>query len=194
MLVWLNGPFGVGKSTTAERMAALRPRCRHYDAESVGSMLRANLTGVRIGDFQHLAAWRRLVPEVARDITELTGDQLVMVQSVLVQDYRTELVAGLRAAGFSVLNVLLDIEPDQLHQRIDDDQAFRRAVALGTLEPGAIQWRHDHVAAYTSERDALRSQSDVVLDAGRLDASAVTAAVLERLPSDWGLDPAEPIP
>ena len=64
MILWLNGTFGVGKTTTSRCIAEVSAEWHPFDPEWVGYMLRANLDGVPFDDFQDLAAWRRLVPHV----------------------------------------------------------------------------------------------------------------------------------
>ncbi|MFZ0324133.1 MAG: hypothetical protein WAN48_08395, partial [Actinomycetes bacterium] len=62
MILWLNGPFGGGKTSTAEALAAARPQWRVFDPEVVGYFLRAALPDVTdVDDFQDLPAWRPLV-------------------------------------------------------------------------------------------------------------------------------------
>lgn len=51
MLVWINGTFGVGKTTTARAVVARSDRHRIFDPESVGDMLVQSLRGVEITDF-----------------------------------------------------------------------------------------------------------------------------------------------
>ena len=40
MIVFINGPFGVGKTTVAERLVGRLPGSLLFDAELVGSFLR----------------------------------------------------------------------------------------------------------------------------------------------------------
>jgi len=47
-------------------------------------MLRANLSDLEFGAFQDLSPWRALVPHVEREITDLTGDNLIAVQASCV--------------------------------------------------------------------------------------------------------------
>jgi len=43
MIVFLNGPFGVGKSTTARILTTLLPHAVHYNPEHIGAGLRTAL-------------------------------------------------------------------------------------------------------------------------------------------------------
>ena len=85
MIVWLNGTFGVGKTTTAKLMEA-RGSWRAFDPEHVGYMLAANLRDQSFDDFQELQPWRSLVPAVAEEIYRYTNQPLLAVQTVLVRE------------------------------------------------------------------------------------------------------------
>jgi adenylate kinase family enzyme len=43
MIIWLNGTFGAGKTTTARELVATTPGARLFDPELVGYLLRAIL-------------------------------------------------------------------------------------------------------------------------------------------------------
>jgi cytidylate kinase len=180
--LWVNGPFGAGKSSTAERLVALRPTFRVFDAEWVGYMLAANLQGVVLRDFQDLPAWRRLVPVVAREVADHTSDRLVVVQTVLNRDYWTEIAAGLMANGLPVFHVLLDAETSALRHRIEHDEDVHAQIAAGTIDPAALQWRLDHIDAYVAARDWLTAAADLVVDTTPLDVIGVAEAILHELP------------
>ncbi|GAA1918946.1 hypothetical protein GCM10009837_50220 [Streptomyces durmitorensis] len=78
MIVWVNGSFGVGKTTTSERLVELIPASRLFDTEEVGYMLHHVLGPLQEeADFQHWTPWRRLVVETARELLAYTGDTLV---------------------------------------------------------------------------------------------------------------------
>ena len=66
MIVWINGPFGVGKSTTSGLLAAAWPQAIEFDPEVLGYVLRRwQPDGLQIDDFQDLSVWRCLVRETA---------------------------------------------------------------------------------------------------------------------------------
>lgn len=168
MIVWLNGTFGVGKTTASSYLAAGDSRLRHFDPEWVGYMLANNLSDHAVTDFQHYPSWRRLVPLVAHEIVQFTGQHLVAAQTVLVEDYWRELVAGLADLGHEVFHVLLDADSSTLHTRIDTDEQ----------EPAHIRpWRHKHVETFESALEWLRPAADLVVDTGDLDADATAMKI-----------------
>ncbi|WP_127480210.1 ATP-binding protein [Nocardioides pantholopis] len=157
MIVWLNGAFGAGKTTTSGRLVTLSARLRAFDPEWVGYLLATNLADHEVSDFQHYPSWRRLVPVVADELVRVTGQHLVAAQSVLVEEYWQEIRAGLAGLGHDVFHVVLDADAQTLHARIDADQE----------QPERIRpWRHRHVDAYQTALDWLAPSADLVIDTG----------------------------
>lgn len=171
MIIWLNGTFGAGKTTTARHLVDGRSGLRLYDPETVGQLLAYHLPDHEFSDFQQLPSWRALVPVVADELSSATGQDLVAVQTVLDQGYWNELGDGLSAHGQSVLHVVLDADPDTLLARIDADPEGR----------DIRRWRHDHVAPYAAARGWLLKAADLVVNTGTLSASQAAAAILARL-------------
>ncbi|SDT38558.1 AAA family ATPase [Jiangella sp. DSM 45060] len=167
MIVWLNGTFGAGKTTTAKELTALLPDARILDSEYVGYMLRHVLGSVPVDDFQEWPPWRGLVVETAAQVHAYVGGTLVVPQTVLVEAYWQELRTGLEKAGLPVHLVLLHADDDTLRRRIDGD----------TVEAGARQWRLDHLAPYAAALPWLRPAADTVVDT----AGAEPHAVAERV-------------
>ncbi|SDU62076.1 AAA family ATPase [Jiangella alkaliphila] len=167
MIVWLNGTFGAGKTTTAKELTALLPSARVFDAEYVGFMLRHVLGSVPVDDFQARPPWRGLVVETAAQVHAYVGGTLVAPQTVLVEEYWQELRTGLEKAGLPVHLVLLHTDDDTLRRRIDGD----------TVEAGARQWRLDHLAPYAAALPWLRRAADTVVDTARTEPRAVAERV-----------------
>ena len=142
-----------------------------FDPEHVGYMLQAILSDVirdrGITDFQQLAAWRRLVPQVARSVVDATASELVIVQSVMVEEYWHELRCGMLAVGLPVLHVVLEADEDTLRHRIETDE----------LEPGARQWRLDHLAEFSDARSWMVASADLVLDSTNLSVAEAAEAI-----------------
>ena len=114
-------------------------------------MLMANLSGLDVYDFQDLSTWRTLVPTVAAEIASLTGDNLIAVQTVLVEDYWLELQRRMGAHRLEVRHVLLDADNETLRARISADDTAR-------------QWRLDHSDAYESARYWMTARADLIVD------------------------------
>jgi hypothetical protein len=152
MIVWLNGTFGAGKTTTSKLLTGLLPGARIFDSESVGYMLRPVFADIRVRDFQDYPPWRPLVVATAAQILGYVGGTLVIPQSVLVRPYWTELSEGLAQAGVPVRHFVLHADRAELARRIEQD----------SVEVRARQWRLDHLADYEAALPWLREAGEIV--------------------------------
>jgi hypothetical protein len=96
VIIWLNGTFGAGKTTTATYLAGRLANARHFDPEQVGYLLMRTLEDHEFKDFQDLPPWRELVPVFTETIARFTGQHLIAVQTVLREDYWHELTEGFK--------------------------------------------------------------------------------------------------
>ena len=167
--MWLNGPFGVGKTATAHLVRQVQSGWRHFDPEWVGFMLRANLDGWPVDDFQDLPPWRRLVPQVARGIIDLTGDPLLAVQTVLNQVIWNDLRRGFADHRLEVTHVLLDVDENALRARIEADESDPR-------RPGMAARAH---RPSTDQRGSwLTASADLVVDTTDIPAMEVAMRIV----------------
>ncbi|WP_197521872.1 AAA family ATPase [Nocardia sp. 852002-20019_SCH5090214] len=173
LFVWLNGGFGAGKTSIAKELVAADPQhWRLFDPEFVGFMLRAQFPDVEVDDFQDLPSWRRLVPFVADDIATETGQNLVIVQTVLNHRYWTEIANGIAELEYSLRHVLVDVSPKTLRQRISEDEVLYRAAS----------WRLQQVPTYINARsDWLADTADLVIDANSLSPRRAAGEIIEAI-------------
>lgn len=172
MIVWLNGAFGVGKTTAAGEVAKLLPSPRVQNPELLGCVLGQTVGRLQRGDFQHLASWRRGTIALTRWAAR-GGATVIVPMSVLRPDYLDELLDGVRAHGHDVRHVLLDAPLPVLHARITDADADA---------PRATQWRREHVANYGDVRAELAARG-VTVDTSDSTPRQVAASVTDVLGS-----------
>ncbi|UKA56942.1 hypothetical protein [Arthrobacter sp. FW306-2-2C-D06B] len=125
-------------------------------------------------DFQDLPAWRALVPATAFEIRRHTGQHLVAVQTVLRQDYWSELKASFSDLDDQVFHVLLDADEATLRNRIENDQ----------VELSARQWRLDHVERYAAARTWMIKDADLVIDTSSLATKDVVSRIAASVPAE----------
>jgi shikimate kinase len=167
VIIWLNGTFGAGKTTTGRRLAERLANARHFDPEEVGYLLRETLGDHEFRDFQDLAPWRELVPVVTESVARFTGQHLIAVQTVLREDYWRELTEGFERTRLDIFHVLLHVDSDVLVQRIKAD----------TVEARACQWRLDHVSDYEKARPWMEAAADLILDTTDVPAAEVAELI-----------------
>ncbi|GGK96110.1 ATP-binding protein [Planomonospora parontospora subsp. parontospora] len=165
MIIWLNGTFGAGKTTTAEELAGIVPGARVFDAEYVGYMLRAVPGLPEVRNFQQWPPWRGLVVQTAVQLLAYLGGVLVIPQTVLVEEYWTEIRLGLEKAGIPVHHFVLHSDDDTLIHRIETD----------AVEAGARQWRLDHLPDYRRALSWLSREAQVV------DTTGIPPAQVARI-------------
>ena len=168
VIVWLNGPFGVGKSTVAAELSRRLPRARTFDPERLGWVLRRTVGVFQPGDYQHLRIWREGTVRSA-GWQARRGCPLIVPMTVLRGGYLEELLEGLRRRGHDVHHVLLHASPEVLVERIENDEV---------ADPRA--WRMDNLGAYLSARRALEGYGHTV-QTDDLDPTEVADAVLEAI-------------
>ena len=119
MLVWINGPFGGGKTVTAFELARRCAGAVVCDPEEVGFGLRRAMPKEVWGeDFQDLRAWRVGVLEVL-DRTLRGHEGPVLVPMTLVEPaYVDEVIGGLRGLGHEVRHVALVSSSEEVRRRL----------------------------------------------------------------------------
>ena len=130
MIIWLNGPFGVGKTAVARALLEAKPEWALLDPEVRGAELVRRWPGV--DDFQDLPDWRKAVVEDAVERVG-TGD-LVIPMTIWRLEYYREIMDGLKGAA-EVRPFRLTASEATMRERIEHDR----------IEPGAVAWRLDRL-------------------------------------------------
>jgi hypothetical protein len=169
VIIWLNGTFGVGKTSTADRLVSLIPGSRVVDPETIGHMLQANLADRPVKDFQDWPAWRALVPATLIEVARMTGQHLIAPQTVLSKEYLDALFAPLEAAQLKVFHVVLDASDSVLRSRIE-------------MSDEAQEWRLGHLDAYREAREWLTDQADLVVDTAASTPPQIARRIVAGLP------------
>ncbi|MEW2414396.1 NUDIX domain-containing protein [Streptomyces sp. NPDC046866] len=180
MIVWINGTFSAGKTSTARELTRILPDSTLYDPELVGDALRRLLPRKRlaeVSDYQDLPSWRRLVVDTAAAMLAELGGVLVVPMTLLRQEYRDEIFGGLAARRIPVRHVLLAPAETILRHRI----ATRR-------EPGSAeevdlhvrQWAYDHIPAYRQALGWLTADAHVI-DNGTLSVRQTAELIAEAV-------------
>jgi broad-specificity NMP kinase len=183
MILWLNGTFGAGKTTTSKELVSLIPETRIFDAEYVGYMLRDAVTDMPrtgAGGFQSWQPWRALVVETAAQLLNYVGGRLIVVQTVLEEQYWTEIRDGFQKADLPLHHVVLHTDPDTLTQRIEADTEHSR------------DWRLNHLVAYREAVPWLHREAEVIDTTHRTPQEAAQL-IAAGIRSSWNL-PTEDLP
>jgi hypothetical protein len=120
MLLWINGPFGGGKTQTAYELHRRLPSSVVCDPEHVGFGLHRMLPPTLREDFQDLTTWRHGVHEVL-DLVLRRHDGPVIAPMTLVDPrYFTEIIGRLRDDGHDVHHFALLAERSTVLRRLTE--------------------------------------------------------------------------
>ncbi|MFJ6795342.1 NUDIX domain-containing protein [Streptomyces sp. NPDC091268] len=183
MIVWINGTFSAGKTSTARELVRLLPDSTLFDPEFIGDALRVLLPRKRldeVSDYQDLPSWRRLVVDTAAAMLAELGGVLVVPMTLLRQEYRDEIFGGLAARRIPVRHVLLAPEETILRHRIAtrEEPAGAQDVDLRVR-----QWAYDHIPVYQQALDWLTADAHVV-DNSALGVRETAERIAEAVRTD----------
>ncbi|WP_217144119.1 NUDIX hydrolase [Streptomyces sp. AC627_RSS907] len=183
-VVWINGAFGAGKTTTARELIELIPNSTLFDPEVIGGALARLLPPKRlaeVGDFQDLPIWRRLVIDTAAAMLAELGGTLVVPMTLLRQEYRDEIFGGLAARRIEVRHVLLTPAETILRERIAGREIPE------DLTDGALsvrQWSYDHMEPYRAALASWLAADAHPVDTGALSPYEAAARIAEAVGAD----------
>ncbi|MEU6526093.1 AAA family ATPase [Streptomyces sp. NPDC046924] len=191
MLLWINGPFGGGKTQTAYEIHRRLPGSVVCDPEHAGFGLRRMLPPELREDFRELTSWRQGVVEVL-DLA-LTRHHGVVIAPMTVTDsgHFAETVGRLRELGHEVHHFALLAERETVLGRLRERGLGRllRSVAGKKTVPHRESWavrQLDHCLERLTEPEfAEQLWTDRTTVPKTADRVAVLAG-LELRPHDGG--------
>lgn len=117
-VLWINGPFGVGKTQAAYALAQRLPGSFVCGPEQLGFALQRMTPPQLRSDFQDVPLWRSGTRELLTRCA-LHGSGPVIVPMTLVHPpYFAEMVGELRQNGIEVRHAALLASPDTLRRRL----------------------------------------------------------------------------
>ncbi|MFC0106978.1 AAA family ATPase [Kibdelosporangium aridum] len=118
MLIWINGPFGGGKTQTAYEIHRRLPGSVVCDPEHVGFGLHRMTPRALRQDFQDMPAWRQGVLEVL-DLVLTKHDGPVIAPMTLIEPrYFDEIIGRLRDSGHDVRHFALLADKSTVMRRL----------------------------------------------------------------------------
>jgi hypothetical protein len=119
VLVWINGPFGAGKTATAFELQRRLPGSIVCDPEHLGFGLHRMLPPTLRTDFQDLQAWRSGVREVLDLIAREGAGPVIVPMTLIDSRYFMQIIGGLRDDGHDVRHFALLAERATILRRLN---------------------------------------------------------------------------
>ncbi|MFI1226172.1 MULTISPECIES: AAA family ATPase [unclassified Streptomyces] len=180
MIIWLNGPFGVGKSTLAADLHRALKGSAVADPERVGDLLRSTLSGHDLAqrDYQDYPPWRQVTATLVTSLAAYTGGPVIVPMTVLDRHHATDLLTPLRQTGQPVHHLVLHADPDVLRQRITTSDEFPG----DPVRSAAVRaYRRRRAADYQKAADSWMHAHGHVIDTSTLTPSQTLQTVLAHL-------------
>lgn len=118
MIIWISGPYGVGKSTLAETMAEKMENALIFDAEEVGNAVRENYPDCPYGYiFEDYPLWSEFCCMLLKDIHEKFQKD-ILVPMTLLREKSYGIIEKLNRDGIQTYLVVLEASYQTVHDRI----------------------------------------------------------------------------
>lgn len=170
-LIWINGPFGVGKTTTAE-IVCERAGGLFFDPEELGFLLRDIVPKKHQSEnFQDIPLWRTALIHFAHGLCNDYTPPVVMPMTIYNSIYVKEIMDSFGERGVNLFHVVLTASREIIAHRIGDRQ-FGESAAAFSLH---------HLDASLLALNQVRT--DLLIDNSAITAHDCAQQILQALPN-----------
>lgn len=117
MIIWINGSFGAGKTTVAEKLKEKIDKSIIYDPEKIGIFL-SNTLQTKEDDFQDYKLWRTINYEMLKNLyTEF--EVIIVPMTITNLQYYDEIVGRLERDGINIKHFILIASKENIISRLN---------------------------------------------------------------------------
>jgi deoxyadenosine/deoxycytidine kinase len=124
MIIMINGAFGVGKTTVANKLLESIDNSMLYDPEEVGYMLRNIITDEvmkteeKTDNFQDFELWKVLTVKVARLLKEKYRKDMIVPMTIINKEYFTYILNGFKEIDEQTYHFCLMAKEETIFERL----------------------------------------------------------------------------
>ena len=119
MIIWISGPYGVGKSTLAEALIEKMDNALIFDAELVGDAVRSNYPDIPYGYiYEDYPLWGEFCCKLLTDVHNTFHQDILVPMTLLRNASYESIIQKLRENGVETHLVVLEASYDSVHDRI----------------------------------------------------------------------------
>ncbi|WP_099156685.1 AAA family ATPase [Virgibacillus ndiopensis] len=119
MIIWINGTFGSGKTTTAYELHKRLKNSFVYDPERFGYVLMKNVPrAISKDDFQDYPLWREENFKLLKQISEGYAGIIIVPMTITSEVYFDEIIGRLRETGSLVKHFTLSTSMQTIQKRL----------------------------------------------------------------------------
>jgi len=166
MIIWINGPFGVGKTAVAKTLAKMWPEARILDPEKIGFRLQWEMRFKSLfifkkvpSDFQDIPEWRKRTLEEILFRLKVRQWPVIVPMTLVNATYFKEILAPLCEAT-DVYHFSLVAKPTTIRKRINRKFASQSSKkwAISQIETCLEALKKPLFAMNIDTEDRTRSQ------------------------------------
>jgi hypothetical protein len=168
MIIWINGAFGSGKTTTAFELHKRLDNSYVYDPENIGFFLRRNMPADIIqGDFQDQPLWRKFNYEIIKNIYIKYDGTIIIPMTIYNKDYYEEILGRLQGDQFRIDHYILGASRETIIKRLSKRLSNKDS------------WAARHIDVCLAGFEALRERSNYI-DTNDLDLDDVVETIARQ--------------
>ncbi len=118
MIIWINGPFGAGKTTLAKRLRDRRSKSLIFDPEEIGFVVKKRSPCQRAETIRISPCGGDFTIAAVREIRRNYSQDIIIPMTLVHPDYLTEILDGVRRIDDQLLHIFLTLNEDLLRHRI----------------------------------------------------------------------------
>lgn len=119
MILFVNGPFGVGKTAITEQLATRLPGCLVIDPEKAGHMLWSQLPHeLRREEFELEPVWPPLTRCLVEEVAAAYQREILVPMTIVRPTVFDGIVGALRRQGRPVRHITLMARPETIRARL----------------------------------------------------------------------------
>ncbi|WP_066190463.1 MULTISPECIES: AAA family ATPase [Gracilibacillus] len=120
MIIWLNGAFGSGKTTSAFELKRRLPNSFIYDPENIGYFIRENIPKqLHESNFQDHEQWRTFNYDMLTYLSNTYEGTIIVPMTLFNRQYYEEIVQKLIDEGIPLRHYILYADKNTLLKRLN---------------------------------------------------------------------------
>ncbi|MDX8046767.1 AAA family ATPase [Gracilibacillus sp. S3-1-1] len=136
MIIWLNGAFGSGKTTSAFELKRRLPNSFVYDPENIGYFIRENIPKeLHEANFQDHEQWRIFNYEMLKYISNTYDHTIIVPMTIFNPQYYEEIIQRLIDEGISLKHYILYADKSTLLKRLNKRLERGETWAKSQIDP-----------------------------------------------------------
>ena len=119
MIIWINGPYGIGKTTLAEELCKKLPDGFIFDAEEVGNAGRDNMPKKFFKEtFEEFPLWGETCISLLEKLAAVYDGDILVPMTLVFPESVFDIIEKLRAKSIKMLHVMLEADEKTVLERI----------------------------------------------------------------------------